>query len=384
VGDATNINSKSERPTLTEVGTQALTSKLLSSSNNLALAEERARLVNDCARYVDHGFLPGNFVVAETHHTGPPRLTYQLYEQPASQAIERPPPLCETLKSDPYNSFIKLNVQITNVPEVSANVTGQELLNYFEKVSQAGVAGARSLEAHLAQPWAINNDLMNFGKALYRFSHYAIENPCQLLLDAGSAIQQTKEHAADAIDKLDKPMTPEQRAGVVGAMLPLFFLEGKLIDPQKAEDMGFRNMTAEELERFGVKRLEMPQLTLRRDEFSIQATVPGDDKTWVRAIVKTEGVIDVTSIERGSLPKGVGGEFLADTLREHAAISKKQLIFSSIKNGPTIASFETGDNPATSVLGITGTRALESLGLKPKCYRFEIVRDKLSLVIDVE
>jgi hypothetical protein len=39
---------------------------------------------------------------------------------------------------------------------------------------------------------------------------------------------------------------------------------------------------------------------------------------------------------------------------------------------------------ASEVLGKTGIRALESLGLKAKSCRFEMVRDKLRLVIDVE
>src|SRR5262245_43424625 len=75
-------------------------------------------------------------------------------------------------------------------------------------------------------------------------------------------------------------------------------------------------------------------------------------------------------------------EFLAETLSGHNELPTRQLVFSPIGNPPTIDTYKKGGDPATSVLGITGTGALEHLGIEPVAYRWQMMWGKVSIVID--
>jgi hypothetical protein len=143
-------------------------------------------------------------------------------------------------------------------------------------------------------------------------------------------------------------------------------------------------MNAADLEALGIRRFDLPKLKLKSDEFSFQATIPGDNMAFIRARMPNPGIVEVTSFNRGALPGGAGGEFLAQTLREHNALPSKQLIFSKILNEPTLRSFKSGEEASTSVLGKAGTRALESIKMKPKAYKFELFKGRPSLIIDME
>ncbi|MEM7593072.1 MAG: hypothetical protein AAF383_16405 [Cyanobacteria bacterium P01_A01_bin.83] len=75
---------------------------------------------------------------------------------------------------------------------------------------------------------------------------------------------------------------------------------------------------------------------------------------------------------------------MAKTLQGQNVSPSKQLVFKGIMNEPTVKAFEAGINPADSVLGKTGAKALKKLGLTPSSYRFEVNRGKLDLIIDVQ
>lgn len=124
-------------------------------------------------------------------------------------------------------------------------------------------------------------------------------------------------------------------------------------------------------------------ITVTRDPFSIRATVAGDARAFAR--IEVEGsVARVTDVFRGGLPRGGGSDLVAAALRESGVGSGGQLVFSNITNASTRAAFAAGGNPATSVLGRTGTRALQQLGLQPSSFAFQEVRGKLSLVIGIQ
>jgi hypothetical protein len=128
-----------------------------------------------------------------------------------------------------------------------------------------------------------------------------------------------------------------------------------------------------------VSNFDLPDLALSSDEFSIRASVPGDPKAFIRAELPEPGVVGVTDIFRGGLPKGSGGQFLADTLKAQGISPSKQLVFKGIINEPTVKAFELGIDPANSVLGRTGRNALKRMGLSPKSLSFKLAEDENSI-----
>lgn len=241
---------------------------------------------------------------------------------------------------------------------------------------------------YLATPEAVDKTLLQMGPALDNAVNYYANTPFdEILQDA----QQALGCAGQVLeDTLGHPLTPEQRGEHAGIAMTAFLPIGanRALNEKELEALGgiqrLEGMTEAELEALGVRRFEVPRLKLERDEFSIKASIAGDDMAFVRAEQPAPGVVDITSINRGSLPKGVAGEFLAEALRAHGAVPTKELVFSNITNEPTRSAFKLGADPAQSVLGQVGTKALESLGLKARAYRFELVKGKLNLVIEVE
>jgi RHS repeat-associated protein len=124
-------------------------------------------------------------------------------------------------------------------------------------------------------------------------------------------------------------------------------------------------------------------LSFTRDEFSIKAYLPSDPKVFAR-IVPQGNVLNVTDIFSGNLPAGSGSQLLAQTLQAAGAKSGQQIIFKGIQNVETMATFNAGGSAASSLLGHVGRNALEQLGLKAASFQFQVVKDKLELVIGVE
>jgi hypothetical protein len=160
----------------------------------------------------------------------------KVYEKPAKQAVEPMPALAPVLSEGPYNSTVKLNVQITNVPEVSEGVKPEELLQYTDTMLQSGAQAVRQIERHMAEPNAINNDIGSIAAHLSQ-SPYQLNNDAQALFNT-------------AMDQIDQPMTLDERAKAAGNLMPMFFFEGNTsepINPQTVEQMGLETLGQEEL-----------------------------------------------------------------------------------------------------------------------------------------
>ncbi len=171
---------------------------------------------------------------------------YQVYTAEASQAVQKPGEISKELTEGEYQSITKLNVQITNVPEVSPGLNPQEAIRYVGTVMDTGVAAVRQIEVHMTEPGAINHDIENTANHLK-------QSPFQFEKDVVGAFW-------GAVDKLDKPMTAEQRASAAGALMPMFFFEGggaKPIDKAAVNQMKLDQMTAQQLKELGIERVEM-------------------------------------------------------------------------------------------------------------------------------
>lgn len=171
--------------------------------------------------------------------------SYQVHRATASQAMQGLDPLSKPMTESAFQSSVKMQIQATQVPEVSPAVDPKEALKYAGKVMESGVAVVRQAESHMTQANAINNDLINAA------IHYS-QSPYQLnqdLLTAGTA----------AIERLDKPMTVEQRAGIAGALMPMFFFDGhtKPVETEVAQQMKLEEMSADQLKALGIERVEM-------------------------------------------------------------------------------------------------------------------------------
>lgn len=180
----------------------------------------------------------------------------KVYEKRARQAVEPPPPV---KKDDPeFQSAVKLNVQITNVPEVSEGVKPDELLQYADTALQSGAQTVRPIKDYLAKPNAVTDSLLQIGPAMDNAVNYYVNTPGEQM--AGD-VQEVIDSSGDAIEgSLGHAMTPEERAKAAGSVMPVFFFEGnakKPINPQTVEQMGLEGMTEAELKALGIeKRVE--------------------------------------------------------------------------------------------------------------------------------
>jgi hypothetical protein len=113
------------------------------------------------------------------------------------------------------------------------------------------------------------------------------------------------------------------------------------------------------------------------------ATFPGAPGAIINMTSRRLGIVEVPMIARGCLPKGSGEQFLGEALEEVNMIPSEQLRLKGIANSQVIDIFEAGGEPAASILGEAGRKALEHLGLTPRGVGFEKVGDRLDIVIDV-
>lgn len=169
---------------------------------------------------------------------------YRVFNQPASMS---PTPIAKDsispeLTQGDFQSSVKLNVQISQIPEVSKPISAHGAVEYTSTVIAAGAEAVRAAGEHFAEPNAINNDIVG---ALEHFSH----SPEQTNNDLRSAV-------SGLMEKLEKAMTPEQRAEMAGSILPMFFFSGEKepIHPRVARGMGIDKMSEEELGALSLER----------------------------------------------------------------------------------------------------------------------------------
>ncbi|MCC7527156.1 MAG: hypothetical protein IT342_01465 [Candidatus Melainabacteria bacterium] len=194
----------------------------------------------------------------------------KVFEKSAKQAIEPPPTLSPLLNEAPFDSPVTLNVQITNVPEVSECVKPEELLKYAESTFAAGAQAVRQVEQHLAEPSAINNDIVNLA------GHFS-QSPHQLNHDVHTLFSAAIEH-------IDHSLTPDERAATAGELMPMFFFEGNAkepVHPETAQQLGLEGMSESELKSLGIHRtmqeasdLRMPEVPKHLKHLELQPASP--------------------------------------------------------------------------------------------------------------
>jgi hypothetical protein len=177
---------------------------------------------------------------------------YKVFTQPALMSPTKIDSISPALTQGDYQSSVKLNVQVSQIPEVPTPLTAQDALDYTSTVMAAGAAAVRKTEHHMTEPNAINSDVA--GTLDY------ISHPLKVYTDAQSAL-------SGLMDQIDKPMRPEQRAKMAGEFLPLFFFEGEKepIDANVAKQMNLENMTEEQLKGLNIHRRAEP---LEKDIFN--------------------------------------------------------------------------------------------------------------------
>jgi hypothetical protein len=166
----------------------------------------------------------------------------KIHEHPAKQAVERLPELSPTMQQPPYESSVKANMQITNVPEVSEGLQQEVLGKYAQTVLENAAAAVRQIENHLAQPNAINSDFLKIGQWATEAPGHFAQSPEQLNKDVQGM-------AGAAVEEIDKPLASDERAKMAGMLLPMFFFEGgkEPINPETIEQMGLEGMSEAEL-----------------------------------------------------------------------------------------------------------------------------------------
>ena len=215
---------------------------------------------------------------------------YTVYTQEAGQALTPIGQIHKPLTEGAHQSAVKLNVGITQVPEVTTGVTPQGALKYTSTVMEAGAQAVRQTEEHLAKPGAVNRDLLDMALAGSKLPGY-LTNTEQLQKDVKGLVTGAAQKVEEVVQAIDKPMTPEQRAKMAGTMLPLFFFEGanKPIDKKVVQQMKLEQMTEEELKALGIERkvletgVDAAGKALKFSEESgieLATARPGQDGLW--------------------------------------------------------------------------------------------------------
>jgi len=97
-----------------------------------------------------------------------------------------------------------------------------------------------------------------------------------------------------------------------------------------------------------------------------------------------QGVVHLLAIERGTLPKGTGGQLIAEALTLSQTLPTRRLVIEEIINSPTIDAYTAGDAPESTVLGKTAASALDQMGLCPSRCCWDVGQFKMRMVIDID
>jgi hypothetical protein len=225
--------------------------ELRNTNPNQAFSAEQNRIATDGARYQSSGILPTGLQLVDS--TVPTQPT--IYERPALQAVQPMQPIGETMSNAPFDSNQKLNIQVTNVPEVSQGILPQDSLKYLSAFTKSGADTFSTpiwmLLDHMAQPSAFDKDAANTA------IHFA-QSPNQFNSDAQVGAGIAKDQAAKVSDELSKPMSVDGRANMAGTIMPLFLMGDEPLKPEVTKQMGLETKSAEELEKLGINKVEVP------------------------------------------------------------------------------------------------------------------------------
>lgn len=183
----------------------------------------------------------------------------QIFEAPARQAVNPPPQLSSTLFSGEYDSPVKLNVQITNVPEVSPAVDSKEWIHHVDAAFSVGASAVKPIEQWLAKPNAINDALIGIGPALDNaVNYYSYTQTDRVAADAQSVFNSARTALENIESTLDRPLTPTERANFAGSVMPLLFFEGNMkepMHPETVQQLGLNGLKESELSELGILRI---------------------------------------------------------------------------------------------------------------------------------
>jgi hypothetical protein len=124
-------------------------------------------------------------------------------------------------------------------------------------------------------------------------------------------------------------------------------------------------------------------IVVKKDDFAVTVSAKNDPNALVR--LEPDGnVIRLTDIYRRNMPPGTGTVLLAEALKEAQVTRGNELLIHNIQNPETLTTYEAQLSPAESKLGKTAARALESAGFGVGPMRWEHVRGKLCITIEIK
>lgn len=213
---------------------------LIATKDGETLEEYRARVA---------AIKENPFVLVDSEKESP-----KVFEHRAGQAVEQMPPLPGALTKPPFNSSVKLNMQITNVPEVSQPVKPGEFLQHADRTFEAGAQAVKPIKTYMAQPNAVTDSLLQIGPALDNTVNYFANTPAYQVAGDVQAIVGSTGAAIEGA--LDHSMTSDERAKTAGSIMPMFFFDGgkEPINPETIEQMGLEGMTETELKALGIEK----------------------------------------------------------------------------------------------------------------------------------
>jgi len=169
---------------------------------------------------------------------------------------------------------------------------------------------------------------------------------------------------------------------------PLFLAPGKnkVLNSAEMDACGgiekLKNMTDGELASIGLKRFELPKMKLDGDEFSIKATIPGDNHAWFHAEPSSDGTLLIRHVDKGSLPEGSGAYFAAEALQAHNIKNITKVILHHVIHPDSFSAYQAGKLAENTYVAGHAAKMLRLLGLKPISFRYQEVGSSVNIIIE--
>ena len=122
---------------------------------------------------------------------------------------------------------------------------------------------------------------------------------------------------------------------------------------------------------------------MKKDDYAITVSAKTDSNALVR--IEPDGnTLRLTDIYRRNLPPGTGTLLLAEALKQAEAARGNELLIHNVQNPETLATYEAQLSASESKLGKTAARALEQAGYNAGPMRWEHVRGKLCITVEIK
>ncbi|MDX2106001.1 MAG: hypothetical protein SFY67_06320 [Candidatus Melainabacteria bacterium] len=169
---------------------------------------------------------------------------------------------------------------------------------------------------------------------------------------------------------------------------PLFLAPGKnkILNEAEMDACGgvekLKSLSDGELASIGLKRFELPKMRLDKDEFSIKATIPGDNRAWFHAEPSTEGTLLIRHVDKGSLPFGAGAHFAAEALQAHDIKDIKKVILHNIIHPDSVRAYKAGELAENTYVAKHAAKMLKQLGIIPISFKYQEVGSSVNIIIE--